>query len=93
VAHCLHDLDRRVCLSTDVPLRVRRAAVAAFCATVQLGVCGGASVAVGPLGRSADAGLRVARWGAALCCSYSVSRGAFAGERTARAAPRMGSRI
>ena len=41
---------------------------------------GGVSVAVGPMGRSADAALRLGRKGAALCYSYSLSRGAFIGE-------------
>ena len=41
---------------------------------------GGVSVAVGPMGRSADVSLRLGRKGAALCYSYSLSRGAFIGE-------------
>ncbi len=37
---------------------------------------------MGPLGRSADASLRLGRKGAALCYSYSLSRGAFIGAHT-----------
>lgn len=65
---------------TDLLIVLRtRGAVAAFCSTVQAGVGGGASVAVGPIGRSADAALRVGRAGGALCYSYSLCRGAFIG--------------
>lgn len=65
---------------TDLLIVLRtRAAVAAFCSTVQAGVGGGASVAVGPVGRSADASLRMGRSGGAVCYSYSLSRGAFVG--------------
>lgn len=56
-----------------------RAAVQAFCGTVQAGVGGGVSLAVGPLGRQADAALRVARSGAAVIYSYCITRGMFAG--------------
>lgn len=65
---------------TDLLIVLRtRAAVSAFCSTVQAGVGGGASIAVGPMGRSADAVLRLGRTGGAVCCSYSLSRGAFIG--------------
>ena len=56
-----------------------RQAVQAFCSGVQCGLGTSGSVAVGPLGRQADAGLQVGSSGAAMLYSYSVSRGAFAG--------------
>ncbi len=65
---------------TDLLIVLRsKAAVNAFCGTVAAGVGGAASFAAGPLGRQADAGLTLGRGGAALCYSYSISRGAFAG--------------
>lgn len=56
-----------------------RAAVQAFCGSIHCGLGGNVSVAVGPLGRQADANMRVGRGGAALCYSYSCSRGAYLG--------------
>ena len=58
---------------------VRRQAVQAFCSGVQCGLGTSGAVAVGPLGRQADAGVQVGTAGSALLLSYSVSRGAFAG--------------
>lgn len=55
------------------------AAVAAFCGSFAAGVSGGVSFAAGPLGRQADAGMTVGPRGAALCYTYSLSRGVFAG--------------
>lgn len=52
----------------------------AFCGSIHCGVGGNVSVAVGPMGRQADANMRVGRSGAALCYSYSCSRGAYVGE-------------
>ena len=37
-------------------------------------------MAVGPMGRQADANMRIGRSGAALCYSYSCSRGAYVGK-------------
>ena len=56
-----------------------RAAVQAFCSSVQCGLGGSGSVAMGPLGRQADAGLKLGTAGSAMVHSYSASRGAFAG--------------
>lgn len=55
------------------------AAIAAFCGSFAAGITGGASIAAGPVGRQADAGMTMGPRGAALCYSYSLSRGAFAG--------------
>ncbi|BDA51595.1 probable SH3 domain-containing YSC84-like protein 1 at C-terminar half [Coccomyxa sp. Obi] len=56
-----------------------QAAVAAFCGTVHCGLAGGVNLAVGPLGRQAEVTMQVGLGGAAVCYSYSCSRGAFAG--------------
>lgn len=65
---------------TDLLVVLRsKAAVNAFCGTIAAGVGGAAAFAAGPLGRQADAGITMGRGGAALCYSYSISRGAFAG--------------
>lgn len=40
---------------------------------------GGCGPIAGPLGRQADAGVTLGRRGAALCYSYSLTRGAYAG--------------
>ena len=40
------------------------------------------SLAVGPVGRQADANMRLGRSGAALGYSYSCSRGAYIGKHT-----------
>lgn len=47
----------------------------------------GASVAVGPIGRQAEAALRLGAQGGAVCYSYSMSSGIFAGESLQRACP------
>ena len=66
--------------STDRhPCACCRAAVQAFCGSGHAGLGGNASLAVGPLGRQADAVMRMGTMGAALCYSYSCSRGAYAG--------------
>ncbi|KAK9918108.1 hypothetical protein WJX75_001366 [Coccomyxa subellipsoidea] len=54
-------------------------AVAAFCGTLHCGLAGGVNLAVGPLGRQAEVTMQVGLGGAAMCYSYSFSRGAFAG--------------
>ncbi|EIE18388.1 DUF500-domain-containing protein [Coccomyxa subellipsoidea C-169] len=54
-------------------------AVAAFCGTLHCGLAGGVNLAVGPLGRQAEVTMQVGLAGAAMCYSYSCSRGAFAG--------------
>mmetsp|Transcript_4618 Transcript_4618/g.13264 ORF Transcript_4618/g.13264 Transcript_4618/m.13264 type:complete len:721 (-) Transcript_4618:1058-3220(-) len=65
---------------TDLLIVLRSpAAVSAFCGTFAAGLGGGASIAAGPLGRQADAGVTLGRRGAALCYSYSLTRGAYAG--------------
>lgn len=56
-----------------------RAAVQAFCGSIHCGVGGNVSLAMGPVGRQADANMRLGRSGAAVCYSYSCSRGAYAG--------------
>lgn len=60
-----------------------RPALLAFCGKVQLGGGLGASLAVGPLGRHAEAAFRLGTQGAAVCYSYSLSSGAFAGQAPA----------
>lgn len=57
-----------------------RQALHAFCGWVQIGGGLGASLALGPVGRQAEAALRVGTQGGALCYSYSLSAGVFAGE-------------
>ena len=61
-------------------VRLCRAAVQAFCSGVQCGLGGSGSIAMGPLGRQADAGFRMGTAGSTVVHSYSASRGAFAGE-------------
>lgn len=56
-----------------------RAAVQAFCGNIHCGVGGNVSLAVGPVGRQADANMRLGRSGAAVCYSYSCSKGAYIG--------------
>lgn len=56
-----------------------RQALQAFCGKVHVGGGLGASVAVGPLGRQAEAAMRLGVQGAAMCYSYSLSAGIFAG--------------
>lgn len=56
-----------------------KAAVQAFCGSIHCGVGGNVSLAVGPVGRQADANMRLGRSGAALGYSYSCSRGAYIG--------------
>ncbi|KAK9805137.1 hypothetical protein WJX72_001461 [[Myrmecia] bisecta] len=56
-----------------------RSALQAFCGSPHLGMGGNISLAVGPLGRQAEANMRLGTGGAAVCYSYSCSRGAFAG--------------
>ena len=60
-------------------VHTRRAALEAFCSNVHCGVGGSACVTAGPLGRRAEAAMRVSTRSAALCYSYSECRGAFAG--------------
>ena len=60
-----------------------RAAVQAFCGSIHCGGGGNVSLAVGPVGRQADANMRLGRSGTAVCYSYSCSRGAYAGELAA----------
>ena len=57
------------------------AAVQAFCGGINCGVGGNVSLAMGPMGRQADANMRIGKGGAALCYSYSCSKGIFAGEQ------------
>ena len=68
-------------------LGVCRAAVQAFCGSVHVGVGGSTGLAVGPLGRQAEAGLRASPSAASLCYSYSCSRGIYAGGRLDMPAP------
>ncbi|KAK9868579.1 hypothetical protein WJX84_008848 [Apatococcus fuscideae] len=56
-----------------------RSAVQAFCGSVHVGVGGSTGLAVGPLGRQADANLRASSAAASLCYSYSCSCGIYAG--------------
>ncbi len=56
-----------------------RAAVQAFCGSMHVGVGGGTGLAVGPLGRQAEANVRASPSAASLCYSYSCSRGIYAG--------------
>ena len=56
-----------------------RQALQAFCGKVHVGGGVGASMAIGPLGRQAEAALRVGAQGGAMCYSYSMSSGIFAG--------------
>ena len=58
---------------------IRRAAVQAFCGVGHIVLGGGASLAVGPFGRNAEAALHLGLGGGALCYTFSISRGAFAG--------------
>jgi len=55
------------------------AAVAAFSGKGQVSLGGELSVAVGPLGRSAEGALRAGDKGMSSCISYSHSKGFFAG--------------
>lgn len=65
---------------TDLLIVLRsREAVQAFCGTVHVGVGGNVALAMGPLGRQADAVQHLSTAGRALCYSYSLSRGMFAG--------------
>jgi len=65
---------------TDVLLVLRtREAVKAFCGNLHLGVGGAASVAVGFLGRQAEAMLHLGDGGSATACGYSCSKGAYIG--------------
>lgn len=61
-------------------IAICRAAVQAFCGGISCGVGGNISLAVGPMGRQADANVRLGKSGAALCYSYSCSKGIYAGE-------------
>ena len=63
-----------------------RAAVQAFCSSMHCGVGGNVSLAVGPLGRQADANMRLSNGAPALCYSYSCSKGAYAGESSTNTA-------
>ncbi|KAK9857195.1 hypothetical protein WJX84_010172 [Apatococcus fuscideae] len=56
-----------------------KAAVQAFCGSMHLGLGGSTGLAVGPLGRQAEANLRASPTAASLCYSYSCSRGIYAG--------------
>ena len=81
---CCRAAVRIFCVSTPHsterhPCACCRDAVQAFCGSVHAGLGGNASLAVGPLGRQADAVMRMGTKGAALCYSYSCSRGAYAG--------------
>lgn len=53
--------------------------VKAFCGHGHIALGAGLSVAAGPLGRHAEADLRLGDRGAASCYSYSCSKGAFVG--------------
>ena len=57
-----------------------RQALHAFCGKVHLGGGVGASLALGPMGRQAEAALRVGTQGGGVCYSYSCSSGVFAGK-------------
>lgn len=54
-------------------------AVKAFSGRMHLSIGAGLSASVGPLGRLAEADLRVGEKGAAACYTYSCSQGAFVG--------------
>jgi lipid-binding SYLF domain-containing protein len=57
-----------------------RQALQAFCGKVHVGGGLGASMAIGPVGRQAEAALRLGVQGGAMCYSYSMSSGIFAGK-------------
>ena len=68
------------CELTDVVVVLRNAAAVRAFAGSQLGLGGSVSIAAGPLGREAAAKLALGAAGStAVCYSYSVSRGAYAG--------------
>ena len=69
-----------MCLLSLLAWHGCRAAVQAFCGSIHCGVGGNLSLAMGPVGRQADANMRLGRSGAAVCYSYSCSRGAYAGK-------------
>lgn len=79
-AHALAAMQDCVCITRADRFTACRQAVQAFCSGMQCGLGTSGAVAVGPLGRQADAGLQVGPAGAAMLYSYSVSRGVFAGE-------------
>jgi SH3 domain-containing YSC84-like protein 1 len=54
-------------------------ALQAFCSSAHVGLCGSASAALGPVGRTAQAGLQVGAAGGGSVLGYSCSRGAFVG--------------
>ncbi|MCO5600013.1 hypothetical protein L7F22_054121 [Adiantum nelumboides] len=54
-------------------------AVRAFSGRVHVSVGAGVSASVGPLGRLAEADVRVGERGATACYTYSCSQGAFVG--------------
>jgi len=54
-------------------------ALQAFCGRVHVGAGVGGSMAVGTVGRQAEAAMRLGAQGGAMCYSYSMSSGIFAG--------------
>lgn len=65
---------------TDLLLVLRTdEAVAAFCNSAHLGLGGNMGVALGPVGRSAEASVRLWGRGGGAVMGYSCSRGAFIG--------------
>lgn len=65
-----------------MPCVLRRRALQAFCGRVHVGTGVGASMAVGHIGRQAEAALRLGvSTGGAICYSYSLTSGIFAGNR------------
>ena len=68
-------------------LCVCRQALQAFCGRVHVGGGLGASLAIGPMGRQAEAALHLGVQGGALCYSYSLSAGVFAGKSSQQHRP------